>query len=116
MSGAARPVRSKYGATRVSQDGVTFSSKAEAARWKTLQLAEKVGAIRDLTRQVSYDLHAAGGNLVGRYVADHVYRERQGDEWELVVEDVKGMPTPLYEWKRKHMQAEYGIEIREVRR
>lgn len=105
----------KYGAKRVEQDGVTFASKREAARWKALQLLERAGAIRDLMRQVSYDLNAEGGNLVGRYVADHVYREETPDGWELVVEDVKGMPTPLYEWKRRHMAAQYGIEIREVR-
>ena len=111
----AKPSRSKYGAKRVEQDGITFASKREAARWKALQLLERAGAIRDLMRQVSYDLNAEGGNLVGRYVADHVYREETPDGWELVVEDVKGMPTPLYEWKRKHVAAQYGIEIREVR-
>lgn len=107
--------RSKYGAARVEQDGVTFSSKAEAKRWKILQLLEKAGAIRSLQRQVAYDLNAEGGNLVGRYIADHVYREETEGGWELVIEDVKGMPTPLYEWKRRHMAAQYGIEIREVR-
>lgn len=105
---------SKYGAKRVEQDGITFSSKREAARWKALQLLERAGAIRDLQRQVSYDLHADGGNLVGRYIADHVYREETPEGWELVIEDVKGMPTPLYDWKRRHMAAQYGIVIREV--
>jgi hypothetical protein len=111
---AGKPAASKYGATRVEQDGIKFSSKREAARWKALQLAERAGAIRDLRRQVAYDLHAEGGNLVGRYIADHVYREASDGEWTLAVEDVKGMPTPLYDWKRRHMLAEYGIEIREI--
>ena len=108
-------VRQKYGAVQTEQDGIRFASKAEAKRWTLLRIMEQAGRIKDLQRQVSYDLHAHGGNLVGRYVADHVYRERQGDEWALVIEDVKGMPTPLYDWKRRHILAEYGIEIREVR-
>lgn len=115
MSGATRPGRSKYGATRVSQDGVTFSSKAEAARWKILNVVQEQGLIRNLRRQVAYELRADGGNLVGKYVADHVYDELHDGDWELVVEDVKGMPTPLYEWKKRHMAAEHGIEIREIR-
>lgn len=115
IKAAAKRPASKYRAVLTEQDGIKFSSKREAARWKALQLAEQAGEIRDLSRQVSYELHADGGNLVGRYVADHVYRERQGDEWVLVIEDVKGMPTPLYDWKRRHIFAEYGIEIREVR-
>jgi hypothetical protein len=27
---------------------------------------------------------------------------------------VKGFKTPLYRWKKKHVEAQYGITIREV--
>lgn len=112
-SGATK--RSKYGPKTTQVDGITFSSKREAARWKALQLALRAGAIANLNRQVRYPLHAEGGNLVGHYVADHVYEEvnDQGGT-ALVVEDVKGYPTPLYGWKKRHMLAEHGIAIREV--
>jgi hypothetical protein len=33
-----------------------------------------------------------------------------------VVEDVKGMRTPMYRWKKKHVEAQYGITITEVGR
>jgi hypothetical protein len=96
-------------------DGVWFASKREEKRWSLLTVIERQGLIRDLRRQVAYDLHAEGGALVGQYVADHVYEELQKGSWSLVVEDVKGYPTPLYVWKKRHIFAEYGIIIREVR-
>jgi hypothetical protein len=33
-----------------------------------------------------------------------------------VVEDVKGFKTELYRWKKKHVEAQYGIEIVEIGR
>jgi hypothetical protein len=35
--------------------------------------------------------------------------------WARVVEDVKGFKTPLYRWKKKHFEAQHGIQIREIR-
>jgi hypothetical protein len=107
--------RAKYGSSFIEVDGIKFRSKREAAVWQRRVLTERAGAMRNLRRQVSFVLHAAGGNVVGRYVADHVYEEPAGDGWREVVEDVKGFPTPLYDWKRRHMKAEYGIVIREVK-
>ena len=34
--------------------------------------------------------------------------------WRRVVEDVKGFKTPLYRWKKKHVEAQYGITVTEV--
>lgn len=45
------------------------------------------------------------------YVADFVYRDRQG---RLVVEDVKGVRTKEYIIKKKLMLWVYGIEVKEV--
>jgi hypothetical protein len=109
-----RPGRAKYGSTFAEVDGIKFRSKHEAKCWGRLTLAERAGQIRNLRRQVRYPLHAEGGNLVGGYDADFVYDERTDDGWALVVADAKGFPTPLYEWKKRHMLAEHGIEIREL--
>lgn len=113
VRGTARQ-RAKYASVFTEADGITFRSKREATRWQRLVIAEKGGVIRNLRRQVAYELRADGGALVGKYEADHVYEELQDGVWELVVEDVKGFPTPLYAWKKRHMAAEHGIEIREV--
>ena len=48
----------------------------------------------------------------GTYSPDFQYQV----DGELVVEDVKGRATltTLYRWKKRHMMAEHGIEVREV--
>ena len=51
------------------------------------------------------------GITIGHYVADFEYLE--GDV--RIVEDVKGMKTPLYRWKKKHFEAQYGLKIRETK-
>lgn len=100
----------KYRNEPVTVDGIRFDSKREAERWCKLVSAERAGAIQKLRRQVSFDLHAEGGRAIGRYVADFVY-QRDG---VTVVEDAKGVRTQLYRRSKKHLEAEYGIEIVEV--
>lgn len=107
--------RAKYGAKPVTVDGVRFASKREAEWWVKLRLAERAGEIRQLERQVTFTLHANGGRLVGRYVADFTYHERDAERgWRFVVADAKGYPTDMYRWKRRHLKAEYDLEIREL--
>ena len=53
--------------------------------------------------------------MLGDWIADFVYEElQQPGAWIAVAEDVKGMKTPLYRWKKKHVEAQYGIQIRET--
>lgn len=105
--------RSKYGNVRTTVDGVTFASKREAVRWRELRLLEQGKTIHSLQRQVPFPLHVgqAVKQPIGTYIADFVYGTSHG---ETIVEDVKGYRTALYRWKRKHVKAEYGIEIQEV--
>lgn len=110
-----RPGGSKYHATKVIVDGITFDSKREAKRYQELKLMERAGAIKDLRRQVRYELLPAF-DVQGKryrpttYVADFVYTE-DGKE---VTEDVKGMKTPVYLLKRKLFAYKYGVSIRET--
>jgi hypothetical protein len=113
--------RSKYRAVPVVIHGVRFASKAEARRYQELLLLGMAGEIRNLELQPRFPLHV-GGVKVGDYVADFRYEERAGidtvlgcDRWRDVTEDVKGVRTPVYRMKKKHVEAEYGIAIREVR-
>lgn len=110
-----RPIRlgggSKYHSRRVTlPTGERFDSEREAARWLVLREREQRGEIHALRRQVRYPLHAAGGTVVGHYVADFVYV----DDGERVIEDAKGVVTQLYAWKRRHVLAEYGVRIYET--
>lgn len=106
--------RHKYGAIPTYVGELRFDSKGEARRYTELNLLQQAGEIRDLRLQPSFELHALGAPeiKIGEYRADFEYVEC-GTE-ERVVEDYKGMKTPLYRWKKKHTEAEYGITIREV--
>lgn len=110
--------RSKYGNRKVTRNGVTYDSKKEADRHAVLKLLERSGKIRDLQRQVKFELIPAlrdekTGKVIERacsYVADFTYYE--GDTF--VVEDTKGFRTPDYILKRKLMLYLHGIRIKET--
>lgn len=112
-----KPSRSKYRASPITVDGERFDSKAEYARWCELKVLERLGEIGNLQRQVKIDLHANRQDvkrLLGRYIADFAYREIRTNR--LVLEDEKGCDTALSRWKRKHVEAEYGIPVTVTRR
>ena len=102
-------MRNKYRAIKTVVDDITFDSKKEARRYVQLKLLVKAGVVTKLELQPRYDLII---NTVkcGFYKADFRYFEN-GRE---VVEDVKGMKTPVYNLKKKLIKAIYGIEIFET--
>lgn len=113
----------KYGAVKTVVDGITFDSKREANRYCELKLLEKAGEIRNLKLQPSFlllvETPVRNDVLIGKYRGDFEYEECGGVSWDepphqRVVEDVKGFKTPLYKWKKKHVEAQYGIIVREV--
>jgi len=104
------PKPSKYNARKKTVDGIIFDSAAEARRYRELQAQAALGQISDLSLQQPYPIEINGLHVC-TYIADFVYT-RGG---LLIVEDVKGMRTPVYELKAKLMRAVHGIEITEVR-
>ena len=100
----------KYGAVATVVDNIRFDSKAEAKRYFDLKLMEKAGIIRNLQRQTRWPLMVKNV-VVCHYVSDFDY-DAHGTP---VVEDTKGMITPLYKLKAKMFEAQYGFAIREVR-
>lgn len=118
--------RHKYGAKPKTVDGIRFASTAEAHRYSELRLLEKAGEIHALEVQPKFPLWAShaqdehharevwahfGRAAIGCYVGDFRYQDREG---RTVVEDVKGVKTPVYRLKRKIVEANYGIVITEV--
>jgi hypothetical protein len=106
-------------------DGIRFASKSEGRRYRELKLRERAGEIACLELQPEFPievLNPANGEaiLCGVYRADFRYRQKEIDEggfsgrWRLVIEDVKGMRTPIYKLKKKLVEALYGIRIVEV--
>lgn len=104
--------RHKFGAKACVVDGVKFPSRREARRYQQLRLLERAGEIGHLELQPAYPLHAHGGHQVAKYVAD--FRYVVVSTGEVVVEDAKGVKTPIYRLKARWLKAEYGIEVREV--
>lgn len=106
---------SKYKAVKTTHAGVTFDSKAEARRYSELLLLLRAGEIRDLRRQVVFEL-VPGVKLWGakrarpaiRIVVDFQYIENG----VTVLEDTKGMETPMSLAKRHLMKALHGLDVR----
>lgn len=101
----------KYGAIRTHVDGHLFDSKAEAKRYQDLKNLQRAGHIEALELQPKFPLLIKGAK-VGEYRGDFRYLDKATGE--VVVEDVKGVRTPLYKFKRKIVEVLYGIVVREV--
>lgn len=111
--------RSKYHAKPTIVDGIRFASKAEARRYQELKMLEKAGRIRNLKLQPKFPLVFSASRRVvnvGSYIADFWYLEVDGGVERPVLEDVKGVKTPVYRLKKKMVEAIYGITITEVMR
>ena len=102
--------RSKYNAVKTTVDGIKFDSKAEARRYSELKLLLKAKTIADLELQPRYDF-VVNGVKIGFYKAD--FRYKMGNR--LIIEDVKGVKTPVYNLKKKLMKAIHGIDILETK-
>ena len=108
--------QSKYHNKTVTVDGIKFDSIKEARRWQELKWFERAGEIRDLQRQVKFELiPKQDGERACNYIADFTYYERNWNgEWLYVVEDCKGMRVEPYKIKRKLMLYLKNIRIRET--
>ena len=103
--------RNKYGAVRTAVDGITFASRREAARYSELKLLERAGEITSLTLQPKYPI-VVNGVKVCTYIADFRYVDL--GRGMTVVEDVKGMKTPVYKIKKKLTETLYPVIIEEI--
>ena len=106
-----RAKKSKYHAVKTVLDDIKFDSKKEAKRYIQLKQMERAGLIEKLRLQVPFvliDKSSYGSEI--KYVADFVYIEN-GIE---IVEDVKGVKTPVYRLKKRLMAERYGIKIKET--
>lgn len=111
----------KFGAQRVTVDGIKFDSKREANRWLELRNLERGGQITDLRRQVVVELQGRDGPLLTRtgrkmrITVDFAYVDLSNEKTSglTVYEDAKGKPTRDYEVRRA-VAAAQGINVVEV--
>lgn len=105
----------KYHAKKVWVDNLLFASQAEATRYAALKLMERMGLIEDMKMQVPFEL-APSVIIDGRkkpslrYFADFTYMEHG----KLVIEDVKGIRTPVFTIKKHLMKSVLGLDILET--
>jgi len=102
----------KYHAVKTTIDGITFDSKREATRYQELKLLQRSGLIMGLELQPVFQLLVKTGKSVGKYKADFKYFDPTKKEW--IVEDSKGVRTPVYRLKKKIIEEVYKIKINEV--
>ena len=88
--------------------GIKFHSKAEANRYTVLTLLESTGRIKNLVLQPRFD-YIEKNKLIFYYKADFKYFDMR--ENRTVIEDVKGVETPVFVLKKKLIESRYGIEI-----
>lgn len=106
--------RNKYRAVKTTIDGIIFDSKAEAKRYSFLKLRERAGEIANVELQKPFILTAGKANqVVATYKADFAYDDLTSGEY--VVEDVKGVDTPVSRLKRKFVKALYGIDVKVIK-
>lgn len=103
---------SKYGAEPTWIDGIRFASRAEARRYAQLKALQAAGEISGLRLQPRFPFKI-GDDLMFTYVADFAYEAPKTTG--IIVEDVKGVETPVYKLKKKIIEKYYGIVIMEVR-
>lgn len=114
----------KYRNKRFERNGEHYNSEKEYRRHQELIAMEKAGEIRDLKREVPYEL-VPSVILAGRtkpairYYADMVYYRKSSSPgiYDCIVEDVKSPITrknPVYRLKKHLLKHFFGIEIQEV--
>lgn len=124
-------MKNKYQAKKTYANGMVFDSIKEADRYFSLYVLERAGKIKNLRRQVKFELlptqyetfprysDKTGKRLTDgkraiekgcTYIADFVYEENG----KTIVEDAKGFKTEAYKIKKKMMLYFHGIKIREV--
>lgn len=95
-------------------EGIWFQSTAEAKRYCDLRILERAGKIRDVQRQVPFELHTPNtARYLGKHLVDFAYTEVESGE--RIYEEVKGVDHRFGAWKRAHVEGQYRITIRVIR-
>jgi len=102
----AKKKKSKFNNIKVNHEGIVFDSKKEFFRYQQLQMLLKAGLIQDLKLQPRFKLEV-NGQLICTYIADFEYMKGE----RRIIEDVKGVRTPVFNLKNKLMKAIHDIDV-----
>lgn len=110
----------KYKNQKTIIDNIQFDSKLEAKKYAELKLLERAKEIKDLRRQVKFELQPKfiKNNKTIRainYIADFVYYDIR--KCKTIIIDTKGYKTESYKLKKKMFEYKYpDLEIKEIRK
>jgi hypothetical protein len=106
----------KYNARKTIVDGIKFDSRKESLRYCELKILLDAGIISKLELQPEFilqDTFTKNGKKYRaiKYRADFQYAE----DGKTIIEDVKGMKTPVYKIKKKMFEYAYpDLTIKEI--
>jgi len=102
----------KYNAKKTEFMGYKFDSKWEAERYGQLSSMALAGVVKDLQRQVKYEI-VVNNYKICNYIADFVYiLVHENGKEEKIVEDAKGVQTTDFKLKMKLIKALFDIDIK----
>ncbi len=105
---------SKYHNRKTNYNGVNFMSRKEAGYARTLDALKFAKDPREKVvsyeTQVPFQIEMNGINIC-KYLADFkvIYKDKH-----IEIVDVKGFRTDIYRLKKKLVEAQYGIVIKEI--
>lgn len=100
-------MKTKYHNKITTVDGIRFHSKREACYYQQLKMRVLAHDLKYFLRQVP--IHLAGGT---KYIVDFILFENDGSVRYI---DVKGAATPMFNLKKKQVEATYPIIIEVVK-
>lgn len=113
MPGYLQPARkNKYGAKKTTVDGIVFDSKLESERYSFLKTLYTAGIITSLACQIRYDI-VVNEQKICRVLPDFCYTLKGG---KVIVEDTKGIITPISKLKYKLLKAVHGVEVNIIKK
>lgn len=109
----------KYFNKKVILDGIKFDSRKEADRYLDLKLLNKLGLIKELELQKTFELQPKYVNNKGEHIraitykCDFFYYDTKKKQY--IVEDTKGFKTEVYKIKKKLFEYVYpNLTINEL--
>lgn len=99
--------RTKYNAKKVTLDGVTFDSKAEAAFYK-IHRGERMERQKKFLLAPAHEVNGIKKRAI-YYIADFVFYDENGNIKKVI--DVKGVTTADFKIKAKLFSLKYQMNI-----
>lgn len=100
----------KYRNIKTTYNGIKFDSKKEANYCFELDMRKKAGEVISYEMQVPFQV-VLNEKKICKYILDFMVLLKDGS---IEYVDVKGMKTTVYRIKKKLVEAQFNLKIKEV--